>query len=138
MNSSQQKDSMIEALKGSIVPDIKSLGFSGHFPHFRRKNNERFEFVSFQFNRHGGSFILECSFLHPQELSDFFKNLPFEQLNCGNAHPKNRLRIKPQTVTVEDFWFVYSKFQQEVQFDTLAKSLKALIPHIDTYFRAPK
>lgn len=126
---------MVKVLKYFVVPEIKALGFSGTFPHFRREKNGKFEFVSFQFNRYGGSFVLECGFSTPHDLPDFAKKLPFEKLTYDYAHPNNRLRIKPQSSTAEDFWFTYSEFKEEVQFENLAKSLAPLISKIESFLK---
>ena len=126
---------MTRELKFFVVPEIKALGFSGIFPHFRREKNGRFEFVSFQFNRHGGSFVLECGFAMLHDLPDFAKKLPFKKLTYGNARPHNRLRIKPDASTAEDFWFTYSGFKEEVQFENLSKSLAPLLPKIESFLK---
>ncbi len=126
---------MVKTLKSFVVPEIKALGFSGTFPHFRREKGSRFEFVSFQFNRYGGSFVLECGFVVPHDLPDFAKKLPFEKLTYGDAHPNNRLRIKPEASTAEDFWFTYSEFKEEVQFENLAKSLIPLLLKIEAFLK---
>lgn len=129
------KQIMTKTLKSFVVPEIKALNYSGSFPHFRRERDGRFEFVSFQFNRHGGSFVLECGFATPHDLPDFAKKLQFEKLTSGNAHPDNRLRITPKTSVTEDFWFAYSEFKEEKQFENLAKSLIPLLPNIEKFFR---
>lgn len=129
------KKIMTKALKTFVVPEIKALGFSGTFPHFRRERDGKFEFTSFQFNRYGGSFVLECGFVTPHDLSDFAKKLPFEKLTYGDAHPDNRLRIKSEIATTEDFWFAYSEFNEETQFENLAKSLIPLLPKIELFLK---
>ena len=126
---------MAKALKIFVVPKIKALGFSGTFPHFRRAMNDKFEFLSFQFNRHGGSFILECGFAKVADLPEFAKDFPFEKLNYGLAPAKNRIRIKPDGIDQEDFWFAYDSFAEENQFDELAKSVSVLLPKIEKFFR---
>lgn len=128
------KPNMINALKAFVVPEIKALGFSGRFPHFRRERESKFEFLSFQFNRHGGSFILECGSILSQDLPEFASGIPFDKLNYGYTHPNNRLRIKPDGATREDFWFNYSVFTQEGQFEELAKSLVPLLLKVDQFF----
>jgi len=131
----ESKKIMTEAIKNFVVPEIYKLGFSGTFPHFRREGSARFEFFSFQFNRYGGSFVLECGFITPQDLPDFAKNLPFEKLTYGHTHSNNRLRIKPEVSAMDDFWFTYSEFKEEIQFENLAKSLIPLLPKVDSFFK---
>lgn len=52
---------MINALKTIVIPSIKQRGFSGTFPHLRRKDGHSWYFLSFQFNRHEGSFVVESA-----------------------------------------------------------------------------
>ena len=125
---------MTKALKTFTIPEIKGLGFSGIFPHFRRNKNNRFEFASFQFNKYGGSFIMECGFVKPADIYESKKVLPFEKLNYGDANWKNRIRIKPEQAE-EDFWFSYSKFKDKEQFEELAKSLNVLLPQVEGFFQ---
>ncbi len=131
--SEDKKLEMAKELKSFTVPKIKLLGFSGTFPHFRRKANDRFDFLSFQFNRHGGSFVLESGFSTKDDLSDFAKTLPFTKLNYGHAHPKNRMRIKPDKIEQEDFWFEYHNFTRETQFQELAELVATLLPKVEQF-----
>nr|WP_214696650.1 DUF4304 domain-containing protein [Exiguobacterium sp. s160] len=55
---SQQRKDMIAFLKREVVPYLRSHQFQGSFPHFRRIQSDRIDLVTFQFNRHGGSFIV--------------------------------------------------------------------------------
>lgn len=124
---------IIQSLKNILVQKIKQLGFSGVFPHFRRKNNDRYEFLSFQFNRNGGSFVVEIGFITPSHLDEWEKELSFEKLNYGNTPVENRLRIKPQNAP-EDFWFEYSQLNKDEEFDNLAQSVTKLLPQVISFF----
>lgn len=130
----EAKKIMTKALKTFVTTEIKKLGFSGTFPHFRRKRNERFELFSFQFNLHGGSFILECGFITPKELATSGTNVHFNKLTYGDTYPNKRVRIIPGDSSGEDFWFTYSGFKNEIQFENLAKSIISLLPKIETFF----
>ncbi|MGO4134258.1 DUF4304 domain-containing protein [Rhizobium brockwellii] len=41
------------AIKSNVLPKLKSQGFSGSFPHFRRIEGDMVDLISFQFDRHG-------------------------------------------------------------------------------------
>lgn len=58
---SQQRKDMIVILKREVVPYLRSHQFKGSFPHFRRIQSDQIDLVTFQFNRHGGSFIIELA-----------------------------------------------------------------------------
>lgn len=127
------KNSMEDSLKAFVVSKIKSIGFSGTFPHFRREN-DRLEFVSFQFNRNGGSFVLECGFIKRDDLISSFKDLPLSKLNYGNTRHENRIRIKPDNFKDQDYWFDYSKFKDVSEFENLSKEILILIPKVEIFF----
>jgi hypothetical protein len=131
----ESKVEMIKALKDFVAPEIKILGFLGTFPHFRRQKNDRYEFVSFQFNRHGGSFVLECAFIKPTALAGVAKELPFEKLNHSHTPVNHRFRIKSEKGSEDDSWFSYSEFNSTEQFAQLAQSLKPLLLKIENFFQ---
>lgn len=46
-------------IKTVIIPELRNLNFKGSFPHFRRIfDNGKVDYLSFQFNRYGGSFVI--------------------------------------------------------------------------------
>jgi uncharacterized protein DUF4304 len=60
---SESRDKMIDALRRVIVPTLRNMGFTGSFPHFRRIRETRIDLLTFQFNRSGGSFVVEVALL---------------------------------------------------------------------------
>ncbi len=133
-NLKESKQKMAKSLKNIVVPEIKSLVFSGVFPHFRRMKNNKYEFISFQFNRYGGSFVLEIGFLDPNKLLPFEKALPFEKLNYGNARDEDRLRIQPDN-NQEDYWYDYSNFTEDNQFKNLSELVKSLLYKVELFLK---
>ncbi len=59
------RDLTFAALKKSILPHLQELGFEGQYPHFRRKNQDFFELISFAANPRGGSFSVGISVAFP-------------------------------------------------------------------------
>ena len=60
------RDDVIRSIKSEIIPELRLLGFKGSFPHFRREFNDgRYDYLSFQFNRYGRSFIVEFAVAYP-------------------------------------------------------------------------
>lgn len=53
------RNKMVAALKSDVVPQIREYGFSGSFPHFRRFGPTKTDFVTFQFDKYGGGFVVE-------------------------------------------------------------------------------
>jgi len=58
---SKERDKMVEALKKSVVPKLKEMGFKGSFPHFRRANETAIHLLTFQFDKWGGGFVIEIA-----------------------------------------------------------------------------
>jgi len=50
---------MIRALKDVVVSVLRSRGFRGSFPHFRRRGIEKIDIMAFQFDKLGGGFMIE-------------------------------------------------------------------------------
>jgi hypothetical protein len=50
---------MIAALQQIVVPVLREHGFSGSIPHFRRFTSSKIHTLTFQFNKWGGSFVVE-------------------------------------------------------------------------------
>ena len=121
---------MQKALKSFIIPEIRKLGFSGSYPHFRRKNGIKLEFISFQFNRYGGSFIIESGKTTKENLPEFAQALPFEKLNVGFTAKRMRLGATEGV----DPWYHYEGFKNESDFDDLAKTLQPKISQIEEFF----
>ena len=67
---------MKKALNQTVIPAIRCDGFTGRYPHFRRKLDNRIELLTFQSNKWGGSFRVEASVVYPNaegKQSNFLK-----------------------------------------------------------------
>ena len=64
------REQMMTALRAVFVPVLRQRGFVGSFPHFRRKLDQRIDFLNVQFNRYGGSFCLNIGQTGPDGLED--------------------------------------------------------------------
>jgi hypothetical protein len=64
------REQMMTALTAVFVPVLRQRGFVGSFPHFRRKLDQRIDFLNVQFNRYGGSFCLNIGQTGPDGLED--------------------------------------------------------------------
>jgi hypothetical protein len=48
-------------LKSAVVPKLRSHGFKGSYPHFRRFADERIDLLTFQHDKWGGGFVIEIA-----------------------------------------------------------------------------
>ncbi len=62
---------MTEELKKTAIPVLKQKGFKGSFPHFRRISDDKIDLLMFQFDKYGGGFIVEISFILTSEIDKY-------------------------------------------------------------------
>ena len=102
----EERTRMIEELKKRVVPELNSIGFKGSFPHYRRIKQNRADLLMFQFEKSGGGFLIEISYVlldgDENNLCIEKNNTPFEKLtvDCTNL----RHRLYPDR---SDGWFYY-------------------------------
>lgn len=60
MSGTELRQAMNRALQREVVPELRRRGFQGSLPHFRR-TGDVIDLLTFQFDRHGGSFVIEIS-----------------------------------------------------------------------------
>ena len=109
--SDAHRNRMTHALKAVVVPRLRELGFKGSFPNFRRHRPTLTDLLSFQFDRHGGGFVLELG----QCEADFSIVWPTgqrvspDQITPSHLPIERRARIqeRPGSGTAE--WFRYDR-----------------------------
>ncbi len=104
------RDEAIRYIKSIILPELRKIGFKGSYPHFRRENAEGYDLLSFQFNKYGGSFLMEMSVAYPQRAE--YKNCyllgikPYEEeikkIDTSNTYARHRV------INQEDEWFHFT------------------------------
>jgi hypothetical protein len=115
---------MIAGLKTIVVPRLKLDGFSGSFPHFRRETPEFFDLMTFQFDRHGGGFVVEiarCPLTGIDRPS--LGHLEARKAKAWDRHPNYRKRIQPKQGGGVDSWF---RFDREDPADVASSALLLL------------
>ena len=98
------KDIMLKALNNTVIKELKSQGFTGKYPHFKREKEECIELIVFQTNKFGGSFTIEVSAIFPDSK---VTNLIDEDTEFSKANvfcTNERYRLKGMF----DGWFYYS------------------------------
>ena len=99
---------MKEALRSIVVPALRKRGFSGSFPHFRRLGQNKTDLLSFQFDRHGGGFVVEIAEGPATEfMTSWGKRIPASSLTVPDLHPKERARLQPGGDGTVDSWYRY-------------------------------
>jgi hypothetical protein len=105
---STERDKMIEELKKWVVPSLRKNSFSGTFPHFRRIGHEQVDLLTFQFNKRGGSFLIEISYFFPNIswiANNLIFNKPIQTNKVTAQHCNIRKRLKSNRF--DNVWFYY-------------------------------
>lgn len=140
---SEHRDQMKAALKSTVVPRVRELGFSGSFPHLRRHRADRIDLLTFQFDKHGGGFVIEISQCPPDGFTTSWgKQIGPDKVTAWDLPPKERARIKPREGSGTDSWFRYDNATSESEFIHVAESVLPFIQHAESIFddfgRIPK
>ena len=106
---------MQRAIRTFLVPQIRSLGFSGRFPHFRRQNNNEHHLLMIFFNKYGGSFYVDAGRISDAEFRNIRehwlksgKELDESQLTVGHCNWRNRARLGELGFIRDDnYWYTY-------------------------------
>jgi uncharacterized protein DUF4304 len=108
METSPKKE-MEKALAEIVIPVLRQIGFKGSFPHFRRFTNDRINLLTFQFDRHGGGFVIE---IVNAKLEDFTtswgKKIEQKKLIAHNFYKRKRIQSNINTPnSLTEDWFRY-------------------------------
>ena len=98
-----------DILKKHVIPALRTRGFSGSFPHFRRSTSSNTHLITFQMDKWGsGNFVVE---LAAAPLGDI--TMPWGQIVPPNKltthHLNNRYRLGA-SASSSDYWFQSASF----------------------------
>ena len=99
------REIMLSALKTTVIKDLKSQGFVGTYPNFKKTTPNGIELICFQTNKYGGSFIIEVSAVFPDSrvtnLSNLNASVDEKTVNVSCTNQRYRLK------GMYDGWFYY-------------------------------
>ncbi|MBQ7116665.1 MAG: DUF4304 domain-containing protein [Clostridia bacterium] len=99
------REIMLKALNKTVIKDLKAQGFTGKYPHFKKKKEDCIELVDFYANKYGGSFTVEVSAVFPDRkvtnLSD--TKAKVDEKTVEGACTSQRYRLEGMF----DGWFHY-------------------------------
>jgi hypothetical protein len=100
------REAMTSALKKVVQPFLRSSEFKGSFPHYRRAGTATVDLLTFQFNRHGSSFVIEVARCPADGIiTPWGARIPPEKATAGDIHPNYRPRLQPTADNAVDQWF---------------------------------
>jgi Domain of unknown function (DUF4304) len=108
MNNSRVE--MERELKSSVVPWLREKGFTGSFPHLRRVSQAMTDLLTFQFDRHGGGYIIEIAQC-PSEgiVTHWGKAISAGHAKAWDVHPSRRKRICAESKPGTEGWFRFDR-----------------------------
>jgi hypothetical protein len=128
------REAMITSLKTTFVPALRERGFKGSFPHFRRLSRERIDLLTVQFNRRGGSFIVEISQCKTDGvITHWGKYIPGEKVTAWDLHPNKRHRLGSSGKGKDGHWF---SFDDGTPLDGIGRSACAYLEEADKWWEA--
>jgi len=132
MVMSKERDEMNRALKDIVVPQLRQRGFKGSFPHFRRVGEAKIDLLTFQFDRHGGGFVIEISKCSPDGTTTAWgEHIPASKISACDMHSDERLRLKPCSGGSTDDWFRYDKKPLISSGSVYEKIAKSVLAYLD-------
>ena len=99
---------MVKALQETVVPTLREAGFKGSFPHFRRIRDDQIDLLTFQFDRHGGGFVIEIGKCPPEGFTTYFNEfIPPNKVTAWDVNRRYRLQ-RENRFSLSD-WFRYDQ-----------------------------
>lgn len=122
---SELRKNMNIAIKKNIVPVLREQGFKGSFPHFRRKNKNHIDLITFQFNTWGGSFVVELA-TSPLEgmIMSWGEEIPANKVTAHHVNERHRLG---ESGGEPGIWFDYSQARTTGDFEQVCHSVLGLL-----------
>ncbi|TCI69687.1 DUF4304 domain-containing protein [Exiguobacterium sp. IPCH1] len=123
---SQQRKDMITILKREVVPYLRSQQFQGSFPHFRRLQSDQIDLITFQFNRHGGSFIIELAQASAAGFQTYWgEQITPQKMTAHDVDVDARRRLGSHSSYEDGIWFSYESAQSEQDYIRVAQQVIA-------------
>lgn len=99
------REIMLSALKSTVIKDLKSQGFVGTYPNFKKITPDGIELIYFQTNKYGGSFTVVVSAVFPDsEVTNLSNpNALVDEKTVNVSCTNQRYRLKG----MYDGWFYY-------------------------------
>jgi len=129
---------MIAALKEVVVPALRSAGFVGSFPHFRRQRADQLDLVTFQFSQWGGAFVVEVGYCPATGyVTPDGKSVSPGAARVHHQHHRHRLRLGVRPPPHDsDHWFKFEPESPSVYRDAAVAVLPLLRSQAEPWWRS--
>jgi hypothetical protein len=119
-------------LRNVIVPELRSRGFKGSYPHFRRIGEKGIDLWTFQFDRNGGGLVIEIAQSPLSGVTTHWgEEIPPNKVTAWDIHPDSRQRLKPKDGSGTDSWFRF----EDGNFERVSKQVLSKLPAAEEWWR---
>ena len=126
------RDEMNAALRSRFVPALRTRGFRGSLPHFRRIGPSSVDLLTVQFDRHGGGFIVEIARCDLEGTTTHWGlHIPASKVTAHDVNRRHRLGCPGPGQ--DGHWF---RFDDGSRADVVADDLVARLPEADAWWSA--
>jgi len=124
--ASNERKMMDNALKKVAIPFLREQGFKGSLPHFRRKNEINIDLITFQFNRWGGSFVVELATCSIEGVTTHWgKHIPPNKVTAHDI--TKRIRLGAKLEDEDGKWFNFENAKSDEDFEEVASNVVDLL-----------
>ena len=117
---------MINALKTIVVSYLREHGSKGAFPHFRRQKENYIDLITFQFNRYGGSFVVELAFFPAEGITTSWgEHISPKKVTAHDVNERYRLNEDLNDASKQ--WYHYETAIDEKDYEQVASEVKHLL-----------
>ena len=128
-----ERKAMDEALRKEVLPKLHALGFKGSLPHFRRLASGGLDVLTFQFDRHGGGFVIEVARCSQEGVTTTWgKTIPPNKVTTWDLPSSWRHRIQPLSGSGTDSWFRFENGNVR----EAAAAVLGQMPRVETWFQS--
>ena len=124
--ASNDREMMNTSWKKVAIPFLREQGFKGSLPHFRRKNETNIDLITFQFNKWGGSFVVELAICTIEGIATHWGE--YIPPNKVTAHDINeRFRLGAKSIDEDGIWFDFENAKSVEDFEKVASIVVDLL-----------
>jgi hypothetical protein len=99
------REEMDAAIKATVLPHLRVMGFKGSLPHLRRLRGNAADLLGFQFRSSGGSFVVEIGRVAAQGFDFHGRHMPLAKANVTYLAHRHRLGAP---LSGGDHWFTFA------------------------------
>lgn len=130
------RQSMNAALRDRFVPALRSRGFKGSLPHFRRVGEDRIDLLTVQFDKWGGGFVIEISQCPLDGITTAWgKKIPAAKVKAHDLHYDDRHRLGSPARGEDGRWF---RYDGRASVKRVADDAASMLPEADAWWSSAK